>query len=201
MTCACVGGRLAKQSLRAEIPAIGFSEEGIIGRVAMGKRWTTAVTVGVLALMALLVPSGATAAPTLTLSPACDEPQPASGVHAQLSGMAPFADFVGTIKGVADDGTDFGTIGPQPVNANANGDFEVWAYQFGASAVTWTVTVETESFTLEKTLRVDCSPPPPTPSSKADCKRGGWRQYGFRNQGQCVSSVVHASKRRHSRRR
>jgi hypothetical protein len=27
------------------------------------------------------------------------------------------------------------------------------------------------------------------PTSKADCKRGGWKQYGFRNQGQCVAWV------------
>jgi hypothetical protein len=30
----------------------------------------------------------------------------------------------------------------------------------------------------------------PRPRSKEDCKRGGWRQFGFRNQGQCVASVV-----------
>jgi virginiamycin B lyase len=27
------------------------------------------------------------------------------------------------------------------------------------------------------------------PTSKDECKRGGWRQFGFRNQGQCVSFV------------
>jgi hypothetical protein len=166
----------------------------------MGKRLTTAVTIGVLASMALLVPSGATAAPTLELSPDCFGYPPLNGVKAELSGLAPNADFVGTGTPVAD-GTNLGTFGPQPLNADANGNYAVWLYASGYPVVTWTVTVETESFTLEKTLRVDCSPPPPTPSSKADCKRGGWRQYGFRNQGQCVSSVVHASKRRHSRRR
>lgn len=27
------------------------------------------------------------------------------------------------------------------------------------------------------------------PTSKEDCKRGGWQQFGFRNQGQCVRFV------------
>jgi hypothetical protein len=29
----------------------------------------------------------------------------------------------------------------------------------------------------------------PAPATAADCKKGGWRQYGFRNQGACVSSL------------
>tara|TARA_Y100000588_G_scaffold373068_1_gene446423 strand:+ start:974 stop:1855 length:882 start_codon:yes stop_codon:yes gene_type:complete len=33
-------------------------------------------------------------------------------------------------------------------------------------------------------------PEPPTdPETKADCKKGGWQDYGFRNQGQCVRFV------------
>lgn len=33
--------------------------------------------------------------------------------------------------------------------------------------------------------------PPPMPSSKDDCKKGGWEQYGvFKNQGDCVSYVA-----------
>lgn len=28
------------------------------------------------------------------------------------------------------------------------------------------------------------------PQTKDDCKKGGWVQYGFRNQGQCIKSVV-----------
>jgi uncharacterized membrane protein len=29
------------------------------------------------------------------------------------------------------------------------------------------------------------------PATKDDCKRGGWRQFGFHNQGQCVAFVNH----------
>jgi hypothetical protein len=32
---------------------------------------------------------------------------------------------------------------------------------------------------------------PPLPTAKGQCKNGGWRQYGFKNQGDCVSFVVH----------
>lgn len=27
------------------------------------------------------------------------------------------------------------------------------------------------------------------PQTKADCKNGGWEQYGFANQGQCIKFV------------
>jgi choice-of-anchor C domain-containing protein len=30
---------------------------------------------------------------------------------------------------------------------------------------------------------------PANPETKADCKKGGWEQYGFRNQGQCIRFV------------
>ena len=30
---------------------------------------------------------------------------------------------------------------------------------------------------------------PPLPTSKEDCKNGGWRQFGFKNQGRCVAST------------
>jgi hypothetical protein len=31
---------------------------------------------------------------------------------------------------------------------------------------------------------------PPLPTSKEQCKQGGWRAFGFRNQGDCVTSLV-----------
>lgn len=31
------------------------------------------------------------------------------------------------------------------------------------------------------------------PTTKADCKNGKWKDYGFKNQGQCVSWVTHKS--------
>jgi hypothetical protein len=35
----------------------------------------------------------------------------------------------------------------------------------------------------------DAPAPPPLPTSKDECKDGGWRQFGFRNQGECVAFV------------
>jgi hypothetical protein len=34
----------------------------------------------------------------------------------------------------------------------------------------------------------------PFPTSKEQCKHGGWRQYGFKNQGRCVASVRHRAR-------
>jgi hypothetical protein len=35
--------------------------------------------------------------------------------------------------------------------------------------------------------------PPPTeqPQTKEDCKKGGWKELGFKNQGQCIKAVNH----------
>jgi hypothetical protein len=33
---------------------------------------------------------------------------------------------------------------------------------------------------------------PPGPTSEADCKKGGYKQFGFKNQGQCIKAVNHA---------
>jgi 6-phosphogluconolactonase len=41
---------------------------------------------------------------------------------------------------------------------------------------------------------VAVSPSPLVPSSKDQCKNGGWREFGFKNQGDCVSFVVSRGK-------
>lgn len=33
---------------------------------------------------------------------------------------------------------------------------------------------------------------PTTPTSKAECKNGGWQSLGFKNQGQCVAAFEHS---------
>jgi hypothetical protein len=30
---------------------------------------------------------------------------------------------------------------------------------------------------------------PPLPTAKAQCKNGGWKQFGFKNQGRCIAFV------------
>jgi hypothetical protein len=34
------------------------------------------------------------------------------------------------------------------------------------------------------------------PTSRADCQHGGWRNLGFRNQGQCIQSLGHGPRSR-----
>jgi dipeptidyl aminopeptidase/acylaminoacyl peptidase len=51
---------------------------------------------------------------------------------------------------------------------------------------------------LTNTMAVDHSPDwgqvaELGPASKTDCKDGGWRDFGFRNQGQCIKAVNHAT--------
>jgi len=36
-------------------------------------------------------------------------------------------------------------------------------------------------------------PGPTGPQTKADCKNGGWKDFGFKNQGQCIKAVKQAS--------
>ncbi len=38
----------------------------------------------------------------------------------------------------------------------------------------------------------DPYPTPPEPVTKDDCKNGGWKEFGFRNQGQCIKSLTSA---------
>jgi hypothetical protein len=37
---------------------------------------------------------------------------------------------------------------------------------------------------------------PTLPTSKAECKRGGYKDFGFENQGQCIASVQKAAESR-----
>jgi hypothetical protein len=36
---------------------------------------------------------------------------------------------------------------------------------------------------------VDAEPPPPLPTSKEQCRKGGYAAFGFANQGQCIAFV------------
>jgi hypothetical protein len=37
-------------------------------------------------------------------------------------------------------------------------------------------------------------PVPEVPTAKEQCKKGGYEEFGFKNQGQCVASVQRGSK-------
>jgi hypothetical protein len=36
-------------------------------------------------------------------------------------------------------------------------------------------------------------PPTEQPQTKAECKKGGWKEFGYKNQGQCIKAVNHPS--------
>jgi hypothetical protein len=36
---------------------------------------------------------------------------------------------------------------------------------------------------------------PAVPTTKQQCKHGGWRQFGFKNQGRCIRFVQHGPKK------
>jgi DNA-binding beta-propeller fold protein YncE len=38
-------------------------------------------------------------------------------------------------------------------------------------------------------VQIAVTTPPRVPTSKAQCKHGGWRRFGFKNQGQCIAFV------------
>jgi hypothetical protein len=42
---------------------------------------------------------------------------------------------------------------------------------------------------------VTVSPLARVPTSKEQCKHGGWKQFGFKNQGECIRFVKHGPNR------
>lgn len=67
----------------------------------------------------------------------------------------------------------------------------------GATTTGWTWTSTWRPFVTEFGESATPPPPPPPgdePTSKADCMNGGHAQYGYKNQGRCVSSVMGAFK-------
>ena len=52
-------------------------------------------------------------------------------------------------------------------------------------------TLSDYSIQNDSTLVLQEAPPPPLPTTKAQCMNGGWQTFGvFRNQGDCVSFVA-----------
>jgi hypothetical protein len=56
------------------------------------------------------------------------------------------------------------------------------------------VTVNLSNLPPEVVITYSAIGGPPPPTSKNECKHGGWSSLGFRNQGDCVSSVATGSK-------
>jgi hypothetical protein len=134
-----------------------------------------------LAVVALGYPSSSTAAPTVTLEPNCSQYPPFHGVDVSLSGFPPNTMFRGTLS--LPSGTTYRDAGP--FSTDANGNF--FLGPFGTTVPgTFTVTINWAGASVTDSVDVNCA----LPTSKDQCKNGGWRTFpGFENQGDCVSFV------------
>lgn len=68
---------------------------------------------------------------------------------------------------------------------------DVNAYATSVGSFSWVIagTDDPNPFVTWNSFEV----PACAPTTKDDCKKGGWEAYGFKNQGQCVASVVSQS--------
>ena len=159
------------------------------------RRWVfvplLSVCLGLVGLIGLpTVANAATArptpTPTLTLTEYCPviDGRQFYGAQATLSGFPPNTTFDGslTLDGSGASGT-FVT--------DAEGNFGPTGFASSEPVALATATVTWSGGTLVTTLANPCQGPQ-RPSTKAQCKRGGFVGFGFKNQGACVSSVARA---------
>jgi YVTN family beta-propeller protein len=88
---------------------------------------------------------------------------------------------------------------PEGVEITPDGS-RVYVTSFLSSGPLWVIDSVSNSV-IATITSIDCSmdiafTPPAIPTDKEQCKRGGWRTFGppagpFRNQGQCISFVLH----------
>ena len=127
--------------------------------------------------------------PTLTLvewCPVIDGVQ-FYGVEASLSGFPPFTPFEGSL--LLDGSGGYGSF-----TTDAAGNFGPIGISEAGPVGTAVATVTYFGGTLTESFENPCQGPRP-PTSKAQCKKGGFVGFGFKNQGRCVSFVVARSRR------
>jgi hypothetical protein len=151
-------------------------------------RSAASVLAAALALVISVLPAAAsgdpvrTTEPTLTLVRQCDVfPAGISSANVLLTGFPPLTSFELTLV--------FGEngLGPVQLTTDESGSFDLADIgALGIGPAEWTATVVWSGGTLTESLFVDCS----QPASKEDCKNGGWREFGFKSQGECIAFVV-----------
>ena len=132
--------------------------------------------------------------PTAKVERACENP-----THSRVlligSGFDPNA-RLGATGVIVADGRIVLFVEDSPFSAEADGTFELEAEWEGPARYDLSVR---ERFVFPPfgfgpsyggSLFVDCS----KPVAKQECKKGGWRAFGFKNQGQCVASLQRARK-------
>jgi hypothetical protein len=155
---------------------------------------TTAIVGAALALPGV---SGAQAdSPKLVLEENCSMKDAQGvqiyGVTVGVTGFPPNTDFTATLsfQDLNPDGSTSGgsgSVGPATFTTDANGEFITFFGSVGVRSV-FILTVDSPYVggTQSKTVFATCEP---TPTTKEQCKDGGWPQFGFANQGQCVAFV------------
>jgi hypothetical protein len=136
----------------------------------------------------LATASTASAAPTITLEETCGTGGVAFGVTILLSGFPPNTPFTETITSSA-----FGSPPPLHETFNANGSFFPTLYASDSPNGLVTVTVEYTGGTVTNSIDGPCEGPR-HPTTKQQCKAGGYKEFGFKNQGRCIAFVNHQRK-------
>jgi hypothetical protein len=147
------------------------------------------------AIIALVLPASAsgdrtTTEPTLTIERDCEAFPGLNSADVILTGFPPFTSFEATLEFPIGNG-----IGPVELTTDASGSFHSDSVgEIGVGEVgVWTATIVWAGGTLTSSLFVDCSQPD-EPTSKDQCKTRGWRDFDFKNQGQCVALVQRGPK-------
>ncbi len=140
--------------------------------------------IAVLTTLVLAVPSATAQAQILTVTPFCDNTTagaPASGFQIQVQ------PFTGVLLSIRDAN---GLFNPQPFPLSVPRFTIGVSFPPGIGATTFNLYGDPAKPPLE-TLRQPDPCAPALPTSKDQCKSGGWRAFGgmFKNQGQCVAFV------------
>lgn len=160
------------------------------------KRWLLAVLLVSAVSLGLPSVSGAqTPNPKLILEADCSqflEGVQVYGVRVGVTGFPPNTDFIATFsfEDINPDGSigpGGASVGPAIYTTDANGEFITFFGSQGVKTID-TLTVESPYLggTATKTVKVTCEP---TPTSVEQCKKGGYLDFNFTNQGQCVAFV------------
>jgi hypothetical protein len=146
------------------------------------------------ALAAVALPAGASAqGQILILAPFCDDTSigtPGSGFRISATRTditvrvtSEFGNFSGTVLTIVP-GLGIGVTGSPGIGRTT---FEVFEDPNGNGLI------DPGERLLEAINEPDpCAPP--APRSNEQCKNGGWAQFGFKNQGQCVAFVQRGPK-------
>jgi hypothetical protein len=165
--------------------------------------WRFLPSLFVVAAICLALPSVAAAqaaGPSLVLTEDCSQKAEGGvqvyGARIGVEGFSPNTQVTGSIgfEIINPDGSlTLSSRGEATVTTDANGSYSNFAGLLGTPVVI-TLTVGSQS----KSVRVTCEPKPPSqsratsaprPKLVRQCKRGGFRTFKFKTQGQCVAYV------------